>query len=84
MPPKKCSNRAPVSQRETNPLTCFKKGIKVGVRLQAQRQAKPPLATMTIRQLADVARTYRIPNYGMLRKAQLIEALQARGYPLGG
>lgn len=90
MPPKRCSNKAPVSQRETNPLTCFKKGIKVGVRLEAQKREReaqardrPALNTLSIRRLADMGRVYKIPNYGKMRKAQLIEALQRAGYPRG-
>lgn len=83
MPPKKCSNRVPLAQRETNPLTCFRRGVGVGVRLEAQRQARPPLNTLSIRQLGEMARVYRIPSYSRMRKAELIHALQQAGYPRG-
>ena len=83
MPPKRCSNKVPVAQRETNLLTCFKRGVGVGMILEARRRDRPALNTLNIRQLADMARVYKVPNYGLMRKQQLIEALQARNYPQG-
>ena len=92
MPPtrKKCSNKAPVSQRETDVYKCYQKGVGVGMRLEAQKREReaqardrPALNTLSIRRLADMGRVYKIPNYGKMRKAQLIEALQQAGYPRG-
>lgn len=90
MPPKKCSMKVPPQDREQDLYKCFKKGIKVGYRVGAQNERRraeqanqpPPLATLTIRQLGELARQYRIRNYGRLRAEELRTALTQAGYPL--
>lgn len=88
MPParKKCTNnpRVPAEQRETNVLTCFRRGVGVGKRLeqeQQQRRERPPLNTLTLRRLGDFGRIYQIRRYSSMTKNELIIALQQAGYP---
>jgi hypothetical protein len=88
MPPvrKKCTNnpRVPAGQRETNVLTCFRRGVGVGKRLEQEAQMRrehPQLNTLTLRRLGDFGRIYGIRRYSMMTKQELIIALEQAGYP---
>jgi hypothetical protein len=86
MPAKKCTNnpRVPINQRETNVSTCYKRGIGIGRRIEQlaqQRRDRPPLNTLTLRRLGDIAREYRIIGYSNMKKQELITALTNANYP---
>jgi hypothetical protein len=61
------------------PAQCFSKGVGVGLNIQKQKKEAPPtreeLEKMTLRKLGDLAREKRIPKYGIMKKAELIDAL---------
>jgi len=73
MPPKKCCKKC---KNPENAFVCFKKGISVGYGLAKN----PPLSKMTLREMGMVASRLKVPNYGLMNKAQLTQALRDAGY----
>jgi hypothetical protein len=59
------------------PLQCFKKGIGVGMNMPKKEPelTREDYEKMTLRKLGDLAREKRIPRYGVMKKADLIDAL---------
>ena len=73
MPPKKCCKNC---ANPENAYTCFKKGISVGFGIAKN----PPLNTMSLRELGQLASKRNIKYYSKMNKADLIQALRADGY----
>ncbi len=66
------NKRLPQGDRFGTRLECFKKGVGVGMNMEK------PLDKMSLRELGAVASKLKISNYGKMKKAELLEAIQAK------
>jgi hypothetical protein len=77
-----CGNkRTPPGKTKGTRHACFKKGVGVGMMLEQQKAPQAPpekvLEEMTIRELGQVASRLKVPRYSRMKRAELIEAIQA-------
>lgn len=80
MPPKKCCKSC---ANPENAFVCFKKGLGVGYKLGLDREKFPALSTATLRKLGELASLYKVKNYGLMTKQEIVDILRERGYKAG-
>lgn len=73
----KVKRKLPEGVENGTTFECFKKGVGVGMMLEQNKvPTEAELPKMTIRKLAELARRYQVPRYGVMTKEELINAIK--------
>ena len=73
----KVKRKLPPGVENGTTFECFRKGVGVGMMLEQNKiPTEAELPKMTIRKLAELARRYQVPRYGVMTKEELINAIK--------
>lgn len=75
----KVKRKLPEDTEYGSTFECFRKGVGVGMMLEQNKiPTEAELPKMTIRKLAELARRYQVPRYGVMTKDELIFAIKSQ------
>lgn len=67
---------APAGKTKGTAGACFKKGVGVGMMIEKTKL--PELSTLSLRELGKYAKLIKVPRYGSMNRADLLEVLEDR------